>query len=84
MRVKCFVVKSEIVEVEIPDEFQQLAQPCPWEDNTIPEDMYDRCAEAVEEATGIPFGAHAEDGEVRWPFIDTVWSAENEETMLED
>lgn len=84
MKVKCFVVKSEIIEVEIPDEFQQLAQLCPWEDDTIPEDMYDRCAEAVEKAVGIPFGAHAGDGEIRWPFIDTVWSAENGETMLED
>lgn len=84
MKVKCFVVKSEIVEVEIPDEFQQLAQPRPWEDDTIPEDMYAHCAEAVEKAVGIPFGAHAGDGEIRWPFIYTVWSAENGETMLED
>lgn len=84
MKVKCFVVKSEIVEVEIPDEFQQLAQPCPWEDDTIPEDMYDRCIEAVEEATGIPCGGYTEDGGPRWPFIGTVWSVENGETILED
>lgn len=79
MKVKCCVRKYETIEVEIPDEFRKLAVPCPWEDENVSNEDYDRCIDAVEKATGIPV-----DDDVDKPIvIECVWSAENGETMLE-
>ncbi len=79
MKVKCCVRKFEIIEVEIPDEYRKLASSYPWEDDTISNEDYDRCADAIEKATGIPVDDDIEKDVV----IMTVWSAESGETMLE-
>ena len=79
MKVKCCVRKYEIIEVEIPDEFRKLATPLPWNDPTISDEDYDRCADAVEKVTGIT----VDDDSGKDIVIVSVWSAENDETMLE-
>ena len=80
MRVKCCVRRYEIIEAEIPDEFRKLAVSRPWENPDITDFDYDQCCKAVEKATGIRFGDAGEDEVAA---IEIVWSAENDETILE-
>ena len=79
MKVKCCVRKYETIEVEIPDEFRKLAVPRPWNDPTFSNEDYNRCIDAVEKATGIT----VDDDSSKDIVIVAVWSAENDETMLE-
>lgn len=79
MLVKCRVRKYETIEVEISDEYRKLATPYPWNDPTISNDDYDKCATAIERLTGIPVDDDCDKDIV----IECVWSAENGETMLE-
>jgi hypothetical protein len=73
------VRRYEEIEVEISDEFRKLAQPHPWADDTLEYEMYDRCVKAVEQATGMKVDID----EDLTAMIECVWSAENDELMLE-
>lgn len=84
MKVKCTVWRTEDVEIEIDDKFRKLAQAHPWEDKTIPEDMYAECIEIIQQIMEMPLGnEETEDGEYPSAYIECVVSAENGEIMLE-
>ena len=90
MKVKLYVCRHEEIEVEIDDKFRKLAAPHPWEDITIADKDYEECAKAVEEAGGLPFGETYLDESngtkyynYHENFIETVFSVENGELMLE-
>ena len=86
MKVKLFVMRMVEEEVEIDDKFRKLAVSRPWEDKTIPENLWEECIKAVEQASGLPIGdeIETEDGH-DYPdsYIVAVHSAENGEIMLE-
>lgn len=84
MKVMARVYKCEEVEIEIDDKFRKLAVSNPWEHPEIKEEDYDDCVKAVEKIIGLPFGQESADYTIRDEYISTVWSAENDETMLED
>ena len=78
MKIKYCVSRYETHEAEISDEFAKLACARAWEDETITSEDYRKCIDEVERVTGLPFDDNA--GDV---YIVSVWSAENDETMLE-
>lgn len=86
MKVKLFVMRLVEEEVEIDDKFRKLAVSRPWEDKTIPENMYEECTKAVEQVSGMPLGDTIEtENGPDYPdsYIIAVHSAENGEIMLE-
>ena len=80
MKVKVVVRRLEEVEVEIDDKFRRLAVPYPWTDKTITDELVDEAISAVTSAVLLPFG---DDDHDNANYIDSVYSAENGETMLE-
>lgn len=79
MKIKYCVCRYETHEAEISDEFAKLACAHPWEDKTITEEDYIKCADEIEKVTGLPFDGNS--GEEA--YIVSVWSAENGENVLE-
>ena len=86
MKIKCYVCRHEEVEVEIDEKFRKLAVPRPWENPECTSALYDECVQAVEEACGLPFGEENEDDDIVFNsnYVVAVWSAENDEVILED
>lgn len=84
MKVKLYVCRHEEIEVEIDDKFRKLAQPYPWKDPECTEELYEECCKAVEQASGLPFGDEDENNNFNSNYIEAVWSAENDEVMLEN
>ena len=85
MKVKLTVCMHKEIEVEIDDKFRKLAVARPWDHPEITDEDTQECLEALEAASGLPFGDEVEAGE-DYPqaFIVLAVSAENGETMLEN
>ena len=79
MKIKYCVCRYETHEAEISDEFTKLACARPWEDKTLTDEDYYKCASEVERVTGLP----VDDSTDSDAYIVSVWSAENGETILE-
>ena len=86
MKVKLYVCRHEEIEVEIDDKFRKLATPHPWEDLECTAELYEECRQAVEKASGLPFGEESEDENIVFNpnYIEAVWSAENDEVLMEE
>ena len=77
MKIKYYVCKCETHEAEIDDKFAPLAVSHPWEHPELTDELYEECILAVEKATGLSFNDRERE------YIMGVWSAENDETILE-
>ena len=80
MKVKCFVVRREVIETEIPNEYRRLAVRHPWEDPSLTAEIYDACQKEVEKALGMPLKWDDDDATA---FCYAIHSAENDEVMME-